>query len=118
MKIKIMLVVAVLTTSFVGKSQKGVQKEDNFDYACIAFYNLENLFDTVIDSDTNKILQDDFTPSGPNKWNTKKYYEKLDNMALVISKLGTEKVENGLAILGVSEIENKSVLIDLVAQEK
>ena len=31
---------------------------------CIAFYNLENLFDTIVDPDTNKILQEDFTPLG------------------------------------------------------
>jgi hypothetical protein len=98
----------------------GYSQEDdkNVDYSCIAFYNLENLFDTLIDPDTNKILQDDFTPQGPNKWNTKKYYEKLDNMSLVISKLGTEKVSDGAVLIGVSEIENKSVLIDLVAQPK
>ncbi|MBL4652221.1 MAG: endonuclease/exonuclease/phosphatase family protein [Flavobacteriales bacterium] len=119
MRIQLALVAAaVVVVSCAGKSQNNEELEGTFDYQCIAFYNLENLFDTLIDPDSNKILQDDFTPSGSKKWNTKKYYEKLDNLALVISKLGAEKTENGLAILGVSEIENKSVLIDLVAQEK
>ncbi|MBL4624698.1 MAG: endonuclease/exonuclease/phosphatase family protein [Flavobacteriales bacterium] len=84
----------------------------------MAFYNFENLFDTISDPDTNKILQDEFTPEGAKKWNTPKYYEKLDNMALVVSKLGVEKVEGGPAVLGLSEIENRSVLEDFVVQEK
>ena len=32
----------------------------------VAFYNLENLFDTIIDPDTSKILQEEFTPKGKN----------------------------------------------------
>jgi hypothetical protein len=118
MKIRSILLFTVSFTCAVGYSQKDEMDRIALDYSCIAFYNLENLFDTIIDSDTNKILQDDFTPFGPKKWNTNKYYEKLDNMALVISMLGVEKVEDGAAIVGVCEIENESVLIDLVGQEK
>ncbi|MGB0881830.1 MAG: endonuclease/exonuclease/phosphatase family protein [Vicingaceae bacterium] len=83
----------------------------------IGFYNLENLFDTLVDPDPNKILQDDFTPKGKKAWTSEHYKEKLGNMAKVISEIGTEVTPDGLAILGVSEVENKSVLEDLVKEE-
>ncbi|MBN2890433.1 MAG: endonuclease/exonuclease/phosphatase family protein [Bacteroidales bacterium] len=80
----------------------------------MAFYNVENLFDTIVDPDTNRILQEDFTPKGPKNWTSEKYFRKLDNIARVISDIGTELVPTGPAILGVSEVENKLVLEDLV----
>lgn len=79
----------------------------------IAFYNLENLFDTL---DTPDVLDEEFTPEGPNKWTGKRYMEKLDNMALAISRIGEEDGwSGGPAVMGVSEIENRSVLEDLAA---
>ncbi|MBT6440135.1 MAG: endonuclease/exonuclease/phosphatase family protein, partial [Flavobacteriales bacterium] len=93
--------------------------DKSYEVTCVGFYNLENLFDTIVDPDTNKILQEDFTPKSSKQWNSKKYYSKLDNMADVISKIGVSKsVPDGAAVLGVCEIENKSVLDDLVAHEK
>ena len=74
--------------------------------------------DTIIDPDSTKILQDAFTPKGKNRWTSERYKEKLVNMSKVIADLGTEITPDGLAILGVSEIENKSVLEDLVKTEK
>ncbi len=82
--------------------------------ACVAFYNLENLFDTIVDPDTTKILREDFTPLGKKNWNTEKYYKKLDNLARVISQIGTELSPNGPAVMGVAEVENATVLNDLV----
>ncbi len=77
----------------------------------IAFYNLENLFDTI---DTPGVLDTEFTPAGSKKWTGDKYWEKLNNMAEVISGIGKRKGLPGPAILGVSEIENIGVLEDLV----
>ena len=100
----------------------GVTQDLNPDKQYIAtaigFYNFENLFDTIIDPDTLKILQDEFTPHGKNQWNSQRYWEKQSNMAHVVSKLGTEVNPDGVAILGVSEIENRSVLEDFVKQEQ
>lgn len=93
-----------------------VNAQKEYEVVCVGFYNLENLFDTIIDPDTNKILQDDYTPYGPNKWDTKKYNEKLGNMSRVISEMGLESTPDGPAILGVCEIENRLVLEDLVKQ--
>tara|TARA_B100001093_G_C26857053_1_gene1027957 strand:+ start:2980 stop:4032 length:1053 start_codon:yes stop_codon:yes gene_type:complete len=84
---------------------------------CIAFYNLENLFDTIVDPDTNKILQEDFTPYGSKNFNTKKYNLKLKNLAKVIDTLGKEVTPLGASIIGVCEIENSLVLHDLVNQK-
>ncbi|MCB0400622.1 MAG: endonuclease/exonuclease/phosphatase family protein [Flavobacteriales bacterium] len=90
--------------------------EKNYHVAAIGFYNLENLFDTLVDPDPDKILQDDFTPHGPKKWTSKLYKEKLTRMAGVIAELGTEITPDGVAILGVAEVENKGVLEDLAKE--
>ncbi|MCL9808300.1 endonuclease/exonuclease/phosphatase family protein [Flavobacterium luminosum] len=72
----------------------------------IAFYNLENFFDTVNDP---KINDEDFIYTPEN------YAKKIDNLARVISGLGTSEVQkNAPIILGVSEIENRTVLEDLI----
>lgn len=77
----------------------------------IGFYNLENLFDTI---DTPDVRDSEFTPSSDKAWNSQKYYEKLDNMAKVISEIALDVTPEGLAVLGICEIENKEVLEDLI----
>jgi endonuclease/exonuclease/phosphatase family metal-dependent hydrolase len=79
--------------------------------ACVAFYNLENLFDTIKSPNTN---DDDFLPDGPYKWNTEKYHHKLNTMASVIRQIGTDVTPAGPALIGVCEIENRAVLEDLI----
>ena len=78
----------------------------------IGFYNLENLFDTYHDEGKNDY---EYLPDGANQWTEAKYAKKLKNMATVIRAM---KEENKAwhAILGVSEIENRHVLEDLVSQ--
>jgi hypothetical protein len=80
----------------------------------IGFYNLENLFDTIDDPKTDDA---EFTPTGSGKWDTKRYHTKLEHLASVISQLGDEYVKTGPAIVGVSEVENRSVVYDLVRTE-
>lgn len=78
----------------------------------VAFYNLENLFDTINQPDVN---DEEFTPEGNYRWGTLKYNNKLENLAYAISKLATDKFcPQGPAIIGVSEIENRTVLEDLI----
>lgn len=89
------------------------QQGADYKVASIGFYNLENLFDTLDTPDTNDA---DFLPGGRLLWNTEKYVSKQHNMAKVISQLGTELSPDGVALLGVAEIENRKVLEDLVSQ--
>lgn len=78
----------------------------------IGFYNLENLFDTYHDEGKNDYQ---FLPDGDNNWTEAKYEKKLHNMATVIKAMADD---NGRfhTVLGVSEIENRHVLEDLVSQ--
>lgn len=80
----------------------------------VAFYNLENLFDTL---NLNTTYDKEFSPQGAKKWDSKKYNAKLKNMAEVLSQLAKDKCPLGPAVIGVSEIENRSVLEDLVKTE-
>ena len=80
----------------------------------VAFYNLENLFDTL---NNNGKYDLEFSPEGKNRWDGKKYKSKLKNMSYAISQMTTKLTPMGPALLGVSEIENKSVLEDLVRQD-
>lgn len=79
----------------------------------VAFYNLENIFDTVHDVGKNDY---DFLPDGSYHWDKNKYENKLRNMAKALLDLGTDKVPGGAAIIGVSEVENSRVLDDLTGQ--
>ncbi len=84
-----------------------------YKVATLGFYNLENLFDTENDPAIN---DEEFTPTGGRQWDEKKYSAKLENLSKVISELGSEHSKDGLALLGVAEIENRRVLEDLVKQ--
>ena len=85
-----------------------------FQVTAIGYYNFENLFDTL---DTEGVRDTEFSPRGTRKWTADRYQDKLQNLAKVVGELGTELTPDGPAILGVSEIENRSVLEDFVRQE-
>ena len=90
------------------------QQDRRYSMYGVMFYNLENLFDTI----NNNGNQDyDFSPLGANQWNGTKYWQKQHNMAYAISQMevnGSPAV--GPIIVGVSEVENITVLQDLVRQ--
>lgn len=77
----------------------------------VAFYNLENLFDTI---NNNGKYDLEFSPQGSRQWDGQKYWKKIHNMAYSISRMTTKTTPNGPAVIGVSEIENITVLNDLV----
>ena len=89
------------------------RSQEIFDVRTIAFYNLENLFDTV--NDTTH-FDDDRTPNGSARWTQKRYVKKLESLAQVISSLGTLSHDKAPVILGVCEVENQQVLLDLIRQ--
>ncbi len=82
-----------------------------YQVALIGFYNLENLYDTI---DNPITLDNEFTPNGTKKYNTIIFRDKLNKLASVIKDIGTDYHELGVAILGVAEIENDTVLQFLV----
>ncbi|RLD55717.1 MAG: endonuclease/exonuclease/phosphatase family protein, partial [Bacteroidetes bacterium] len=98
-------IIIILSFLSVTVSCQGEKKQKAVS---IGFYNLENLFDTIIDQEL--FLAEDFTPNGKKQWTSERYHEKLGNMADVISKMAIDETPNGLALLGVCEIENKGVL--------
>ena len=87
------------------------QASIKYKICIVAFYNLENLYDT-----TNNLLvnDDDFTMSGVKKYSDKIYRDKLDRLTKVIAEIGTDQSKDGASILGVAEIENDTVLNDLI----
>ncbi|WP_417290541.1 endonuclease/exonuclease/phosphatase family protein [Corallibacter sp.] len=87
------------------------QEKKKFKIHTVAFYNLENLFDTI--NDPNKF--DEASPIMEMKTEIGDIYKKkVSNMARVISDIGSEMAHNSPAVIGVSEVENRSVLEDLV----
>lgn len=92
------------------------QNKDNKQFLVfgVGFYNLENLFDTI---NNNGKYDLEFSPQGSRQWNGEKYWSKINNLAYCISQMTTQTTPMGPAILGVSEIENRSVLEDLVKAE-
>jgi len=85
-----------------------VKKHEKLDPFKVAFYNVENLFDT---KDDPKTKDDEFTPGSEKEWTEDRYQTKLDHIAEVLSQLG-----DGLPdVIGLGEVENRSVVEDLVA---
>ena len=78
----------------------------------LGFYNVENLFDIYHDDGKNDY---EFLPDGKNKWTEPKYEKKLHNIATVIRAMADENKAYH-AVLGLSEVENRHVLEDLVNQ--
>ena len=97
-----------LLTLFLLLGLSAYAQEKNY---VIGFYNVENLFDIYDDPVTDDA---EFLPEGKNKWTQPKYEKKLHNIARVINAM---KDETGVyhTVLGVSEIENRLVLEDLVS---
>ena len=89
-------------------------EEKKYSLYGIGFYNLENLFDTIHDKGKNDYQ---YLPDGQNRWNGRKYQQKLRNMARVLAEMGTDKTPQGCAVIGVSEVENERCMADLCKEE-
>jgi predicted extracellular nuclease len=74
----------------------------------VAFYNVENLFDTVDDPHKN---DNEFLPGSKKKWTETRYTKKLEDLAKVLSSINKNELPE---IVGLCEVENKKVLTDLV----
>ncbi len=86
------------------------QEKRKFKVHTIAFYNVENLFDTI--NDPNKF--DEASPIMEMNFNRQEVYKKkVKNMARVISEIGADVSNNAPAIIGLAEVENRQVIEDL-----
>jgi len=135
-----------------------VKAQSKYSSATVAFYNVENLFDTIksvgyvngtlpfndknyhiqiAESDISKyeteefkqsytyenikgkkiirplILQEEFLPNENKRWNTEKYFQKVNNISKVISELGADVTGSAPVIVGICEIETRETLEDL-----
>ncbi len=99
--------VCVLLFSFTCYQEKAAAVPDKG--MSVAFYNLDNLFDDVDDTDHN---DHDFTPDGKYKWTKERYQAKLNNMAKVIETMVDGNMPD---VLGVCELESKKAFEDLLS---
>ncbi|HEU0136179.1 MAG TPA: endonuclease/exonuclease/phosphatase family protein [Flavobacterium sp.] len=84
-------------------------QEKKYKVHTVAFYNVENLFDTLNGPNNDE----EYTPQ--KGWTSPKYKRKLDLLGKVISQIGTgDQQKEAPTMLGVCEVENKRVLEDLV----
>lgn len=89
----------------------GYAQKENFKPSLIGFYNLENFYDTV----NNPVVDDEeFLPNSERHYNTRIFLDKVERLSSVISQIGTDINPDGLALMGVAEIENDTVLNILV----
>ena len=89
-------------------------QDKKFKIHTVAFYNFENLFDTINDPIVN---DEEYLPN--KGWTNKNYRKKLDNLSRVLIELGTdENPGNSPVVIGACEIENRRVLEDLVKQPR
>ena len=99
------------TLCFLMLLSVNAQEKKKFKIHTVAFYNLENLFDTI--NDPTKF--DEASPMMELKANRSEVYKKkVQNMAHVIADIGSEVTHNTPAIIGVSEVENREVLEDVL----
>jgi len=77
----------------------------------VAFYNVENLFDTIDNPNTR---DNDYLPNSRIPWNTVRYNRKLKHIARVMSSIQSGGFPS---LFGLSEVENRQVIEDLIHQK-
>ena len=97
----------------VSLSPKSFGQSKKFRIHTVAFYNFENLFDTINDPNT---FDEDWTPKGSQHWTFDKYQNKLTHLARVLAEIGSSENPESPTFIGGCEIENRGVLEDLIQQ--
>ncbi|MEA3317292.1 MAG: hypothetical protein U9R54_04990 [Bacteroidota bacterium] len=105
---KNLLMILSIVVLFTNTGCTQISKYNKSDNFTVAFYNVENLFDTI---DSPNTWDTEFTPEGKKKWNTERYNKKLNDIGKVLSSINKNELPE---IVGLCEIENKSVLKDLI----
>ena len=102
---------SLLGLYFTGTLSLIAQQKKDYEISTIAFYNVENLFDT---EDNPETFDDDRSANGKDVWDEKKYLQKIEHISSVLSEIGADITNEAPTIIGVCEIENLKVLEDLV----
>ncbi len=113
MRVKIykLSIYAIIGIFYCLQSYIFAQEKGAYQLETIAFYNLENFFDTIDDPNT---FDDDRTPNGKDHWDQEKFHSKLEHITKVLSEIGSESNSNLPAVIGVCEVENRLVLDSII----
>jgi len=84
------------------------------DKISIAFYNLENFFDTYDDPNT---ADDPFTPKGFMHWVKKRFENKSKKIVFAISQIGLAETGLSPVLIGLAEVENKRVIKNIIKRK-
>ena len=107
MRIKSLIAVCFIFSSLITV----FAQEKKYIVHTVAFYNFENLFDTI----NNPNFDEEWLPKGLQRWTSVKYKQKLENLSKVLMQIGTnDQQKDAPTFIGGSEIENRGVLEDLV----
>lgn len=99
---KFIIFISLIISVVPGYSQKEKQQLK------VVFYNVENLFDTIDDKHKN---DNEFLPGSEKAWNGERYQHKLANLGKVLVAIDSLEFP---AIVGLTEVENRRVVEDLV----
>ncbi|TVZ52396.1 endonuclease/exonuclease/phosphatase family protein [Dokdonia sp. Hel_I_53] len=102
-KTKYLVIATIMLVTAFAKAQQ----KKSYRAHTIAFYNVENLFDTENDPVT---FDDDRTPDGKDNWTEEIYADKVSKMAKVISEIGADITNNAPALIGLAEVENRKTV--------
>lgn len=108
MKVKLTCgLLLIAGAAFCQPLEQVIEREREDKTIRVVFYNVENLFDTIADA---HVADEEFLPSAVRAWDTKKYKIKISNIAKSIRTIGGWQAPE---IVGLAEIENRSVLLSL-----
>jgi len=97
----------IFTTVFCTEKSNNQNKITSTHFY-VASWNVENLFDPI---DDNEKIDEWFTPSSKINWTEERLAKKIDNLSSVIEIMNDGE---GPDILGIQEVEHKSLLKMLV----
>lgn len=103
-----MVYIALLATFLISCSSGKYKPKRNLT---VVFYNVENLFDLVDDPHKN---DNEFLPESEKQWTAERYEKKVIDISKVLGSINKNELPE---IIGLCEVENKSVLEDLANSE-
>ena len=100
-RLALLLLTLIATLTGMGQESEQVIRRR------VVSYNVENLFDTIDDPETD---DRDFLPGGAYHWTKGRYQSKVESISRTLSRIGEWDYP---ALIGLVEIENLQVIRDL-----